>query len=62
VDFTVVEKDRRYRCPDRIWKPKRARFVHLPQRGKNLLEVSLDVLLYEPTSTERRRGEAACES
>jgi transposase len=47
----VAEKDRLYRCLDRILKHKRDLFVHLQQRWKNLFEVSFDVLLYDLTST-----------
>jgi transposase len=51
VDFAVAEKDRLYRCLDRILKHKSDLFVHLQQRWKNLFDVSFDVLLYDLTST-----------
>jgi len=51
VDFAVAEKDRLYRCLDRILKHKADLFVHLQQRWKNLFEVPFDVLLYDLTST-----------
>ncbi len=51
VDFAVAEKDRLYRCLDRILKHKSDLFVHLQQRWKNLFEVSFHVLLYDLTST-----------
>jgi transposase len=51
VDFAVAEKDRLYRCLDRIWKHKRDLFVHLQQRWQSLFDVSFDVLLYDLTST-----------
>ena len=51
VDFAVAEKDRLYRCLDRILKHKGDLFVHLQQRWKNLFDVSFDVLLYDLTST-----------
>ena len=51
VDFAVAEKDRLYRCLDRILEHKRDLFVHLQQRWKNLFDVSFDVLLYDLTST-----------
>ena len=51
VDFAVAEKDRLYRCLDRILKHKPALFVDLQQRWRNLFEVSFDVLLYDLTST-----------
>jgi transposase len=51
VDFAVAEKDRLYRCLDRILKHKRDLFVHLQQRWQSLFDVSFDVLLYDLTST-----------
>src|ERR1700694_4511032 len=51
VDFAVAEKDRLYRCLDRILKHKPDLFVHLQQRWKNLFDVQFDVLLYDLTST-----------
>jgi transposase len=51
VDFAVAEKDRLYRCLDRILQHKRDLFVHLQQRWRNLFDVSFDVLLYDLTST-----------
>lgn len=51
VDFAVAEKDRLYRCLDRILSHKADLFVHLQQRWKNLFDVAFDVLLYDLTST-----------
>jgi transposase len=51
TDFAVAEKDRLYRCLDRVLEHKLALFQHLRQRWKNLFEVSFDVLLYDLTST-----------
>jgi transposase len=51
VDFAVAEKDRLYRCLDRILKHKQDLFIHLQQRWKSLFQVSFDVLLYDLTST-----------
>jgi hypothetical protein len=51
ADFTVAEKDRLYRCLDRVLAYKQDLFVHLQQRWKNLFDVSFDVLLYDLTST-----------
>jgi hypothetical protein len=51
VDFAVAEKDRLYRCLDRILPHKADLFVHLQQRWKSLFDVSFDVLLYDLTST-----------
>jgi transposase len=51
VDFAVAEKDRLYRCLDRILQHKRDLFVHLQQRWKSLFDASFEVLLYDLTST-----------
>ena len=51
VDFTIAEKDRLYRCLDRILEHKQDLFVHLQQRWKNLFDTQFDVLLYDLTST-----------
>jgi len=51
ADFAVAEKDRLYRCLDRVLEHKEELFAHLQQRGKNLFDVSFDVLLYDLTST-----------
>jgi len=51
VDFTVAEKDRLYRCLDRILEHKSDLFVHLQQRWKDLFHAEFDVLLYDLTST-----------
>jgi transposase len=50
-DFAVAEKDRLYRCLDRILKHKADLFVHLQRRWKSLFDVPFDVLLYDLTST-----------
>jgi transposase len=51
TDFAVAEKDRLYRCLDRIIKHKHDLFVHLQQRWQTLFHVPFDVLLYDLTST-----------
>lgn len=51
VDFAVAEKDRLYRCLDRILSHKADLFVYLQQRWKSLFDVAFDVLLYDLTST-----------
>jgi len=51
VDFAVAEKDRLYRCLDRILEHKRELFQHLQQRWKDLFDAQFDVLLYDLTST-----------
>jgi len=51
VDFAVAEKDRLYRCLDRILEHKPALFVHLRARWQDLFAAQFDVLLYDLTST-----------
>lgn len=51
ADFVVAEKDRLYRCLDRLLEHREELFAHLQQRWKNLFDVSFDVLLYDLTST-----------
>jgi hypothetical protein len=50
-DFAVAEKDRLYRCLDRVLEHKQELFVHLQQRGKDLFDAEFDLLLYDLTST-----------
>ncbi len=49
--FAVAEKDRLYRCLDRIGEHKTALFDHLRQRWQELFQARFDVLLYDLTST-----------
>jgi Transposase DDE domain len=49
--FAVAEKDRLYRCLDRIGEHKAALFDHLRQRWHDLFQARFDVLLYDLTST-----------
>ena len=49
--FAVAEKDRLYRCLDRILKHKAALFDHLGERWQDLFQARFDVLLYDLTST-----------
>jgi transposase len=51
VDFAVAEKDRLYRCLDRILEHRQELFRHLRQRWTTLFDVGFDVLLYDLTST-----------
>jgi transposase len=51
IDFAVAEKDRLYRCLDRILEHKQELFQHLQQRWKELFDAQFDVLLYDLTST-----------
>jgi hypothetical protein len=50
-DFAVAEKDRLYRCLDRILEHKPALFQHLRERWQDLFQAQFDVLLYDLTST-----------
>ena len=51
VDFAVAEKDRLYRCLDRLVEHKQELFVYLRQRWQDLFDARFDVLLYDLTST-----------
>jgi len=51
ADFAVAEKDRLYRCLDRILEHRQELFQHLQQRWKTLFDAQFDVLLYDLTST-----------
>ncbi len=49
--LAVAEKDRLYRCLDRIVEHKAALCAHLRQRWQELFQARFDVLLYDLTST-----------
>lgn len=49
--FAVAEKDRLYRCLDRIVEHKAELFQHLRRRWEDLFDARFDVLLYDLTST-----------
>ena len=51
VDFAVAEKDRLYRCLDRLVAHKRDLFVWLWQKCADLFHADFEVLLYDLTST-----------
>jgi transposase len=51
TDFVVAEKDRLYRCLDRILKHKRDLFVFLRKKWADLFHADFEVLLYDLTST-----------
>ena len=51
VDFAVAEKDRLYRCLDRLLAHKQELFVWLRQQWADLFHADFDVLLYDLTST-----------
>lgn len=57
-DFAVAEKDRLYRCLDRVLPHKDELCRFLVNRWKTLFDASFDVLLYDLTSTY---FEGACE-
>jgi transposase len=50
-DFAVAEKDRLYRCLDRVLIHKEALCQHLVEQWKNLFDARFDILLYDLTST-----------
>jgi len=51
VDFAVAEKDRLYRCLDRLLEHKQELFVWLKQKWAELFAADFEVLLYDLTST-----------
>ncbi len=51
VDYAVAEKDRLYRCLDRVLAHKQDLFVWLRQKWADLFQADFEVLLYDLTST-----------
>src|SRR5499433_3142896 len=51
TDFIVAEKDRLYRCLDRVLEHKRELFVFLRKKWADLFHADFEVLLYDLTST-----------
>jgi len=51
ADFVVAEKDRLYRCLDRILEHKQDLFLWLKQKWADLFQADFEVLLYDLTST-----------
>lgn len=51
TDFAVAEKDRLYRCLDRLLEHKQELFQYLRQRWQDLFATPFEVLLYDLTST-----------
>lgn len=49
--FEVAEKDRLYRCLDRVLEHKQELFVYLKQKWADLFGADFEVLLYDLTST-----------
>lgn len=50
-DFALAQKDKPYRCMDRLLEHREALFDHLRQRWGELFGAKYDVLLYDLTST-----------
>ncbi|NNF96093.1 MAG: IS1634 family transposase [Halobacteria archaeon] len=50
-DFSIAQKDKLYRCLDKLVEHKRAFFSFLQQRWKTLFDARFEVLLYDLTST-----------
>jgi len=51
MDFAVAERNRLYRCLDRIGCHRDELFLHLRQRWQDLFQAKFEVLLYDLTST-----------
>ncbi len=51
ADFAVAEKDRLYRCLDRLLEHRPELLGHLQQRWRDLFHAEFEVLLYDLTST-----------
>lgn len=51
TDFAVAEKDRLYRCLDRVLAHKKDLFIWLKQKWADLFDADFEVLLYDLTST-----------
>jgi transposase len=51
TDFAVAEKDRLYRCLDRLLEHKQELFLWLRQKWADLFHAEFEVLLYDLTST-----------
>src|SRR5438128_6676259 len=51
TDFAVAEKDRLYRCLDRVLEHKQELFLWLRQKWADLFHADFEVLLYDLTST-----------
>jgi len=51
TDFAVAEKDRLYRCLDRVLEHKQELFLWLRQKWADLFRAEFEILLYDLTST-----------
>lgn len=58
-DFVVAEKNRLYRCLDRLLSHKQELFSHLQKKWRQMFDARFDLLLYDLTSTYFE-GEMAC--
>ena len=61
TDIAVAEKDRLYRCLDRIVPHKQELFVWLRQKWAELFQADFEVLLYDLTSTYFEGDMKECE-
>jgi transposase len=50
-DFSLVQKDKLYRCLDKLLTHKKDFFTYLTERWQSLFGIRYDVLLYDLTST-----------
>ncbi len=50
-DFCLVQKDKLYRCLDKLLEHKEELFSFLRQRWQNMFNAKFDILLYDLTST-----------
>jgi len=50
-DFAVADKDRLYRCLDRVLEHRQELFAWLQQKWRDLFQADFEVLLYDLTST-----------
>jgi transposase len=50
-DFAVAEKNRLYRCLDRLLAHKQELFSHLQEKWRQMFDARFDLLLYDLTST-----------
>lgn len=60
-DFVLAEKNRLYRCLDRLLPHRDALFSHLKERWQDLFSARFDVLLYDLTSTYFEGEMEACD-
>ena len=60
-DFAVAQKDRLYRCLDRIVEHKRELFPWLQRKWADLFDADFEVLLYDLTSTYFEGDMEECE-